>query len=271
MAFPCLWSLVLAWPSRAQGVGFWELAAFFSVFTTGAFVLRSAGCIWNDILDRRIDAQVQRTRGRPLACGEIGIAQALCMLFALLLVGFGLLFLLPFWSAVLAALSLPLVALYPTAKRWSSMPQVMLGLTFNWGALVGWTSMTGTLDGTAFLLYAGCFFWTLGYDTLYACQDRGDDIRLGIGSLARFEEVANVWGIGAFYVVALGFLAAAGWLGGDGWLFWPTFAIACMLLVQQLRGFRLEDVADIGRRFRFSSWFGWTMLVAFAMRAELPN
>ena len=151
-------------------------------FAVGAFLMRAAGCAWNDILDRDIDAKVARTAARPVASGQIGVKQALLFAALCSLVSFGILVTMPRTAIALGAGSLLLVAAYPLMKRITWWPQAWLGLTFNWGALLGYAAVTGYVALPSALLYASGFFWTLGYDTIYAIQDMEDDALAGVKS-----------------------------------------------------------------------------------------
>ncbi|MBV9571100.1 MAG: 4-hydroxybenzoate octaprenyltransferase [Alphaproteobacteria bacterium] len=195
----------------------WLLLVLFAI---GSVAMRGAGCTYNDIVDRHIDARVARTRGRPIPSGAVTVAQA--WKFAGAQCGIGLLILLylNWYSVALGGLSLVLIALYPFMKRITWWPQAWLGLTFNWGALLGFAALTGRSLDIDLVLYGGCFFWTLGYDTIYALQDVEDDALAGIKSTARlFGSQARTW-IFLFYVLALGLLAAAA-----GFAFHATAAV----------------------------------------------
>src|SRR6201999_1122350 len=152
------------------------------LFAVGALVMRGAGCTYNDIVDRDIDAQVARTRGRPIPAGTVTMRQAWLFLIAQLAAGLAVLVQLKLFAIELGVASLVLVAIYPFMKRITWWPQLFLGLAFSWGALVGWTSQTGMLGLPAMLLYAGCILWVIGYDTIYALQDVEDDALIGVKS-----------------------------------------------------------------------------------------
>ncbi|HEX2591466.1 MAG TPA: 4-hydroxybenzoate octaprenyltransferase, partial [Rhizomicrobium sp.] len=183
--WPCVFGLVLG--AVVAGRPFVELRDWWYVvlFGVGAIVMRGAGCTYNDIIDRDIDAQVARTRGRPIPSGAVTAKQAAMFLVAQLVVGFLILISLNWFAVALGAASLLLVAAYPFMKRITWWPQAWLGLTFNWGALLGFAAVTGNVDFADVVLYAGCFFWTLGYDTIYAHQDKEDDALIGVKSTAR--------------------------------------------------------------------------------------
>jgi 4-hydroxybenzoate polyprenyltransferase len=207
---PCVFGLALG--AAAQNRGFGSTSGDFvllALFGAGAIVMRGAGCTYNDIVDRDIDASVARTRGRPIPSGAIGVTGAWIFLGLECAVGLLILLQLNHFSILLGAGSLVLVALYPFMKRITWWPQAWLGITFNWGALLGFAAQIAHLALPAFLLYAGCFFWTLGYDTIYAHQDKEDDALIGVRSTARlFGERSQSW-IDAFYALALICMVAA--------------------------------------------------------------
>ncbi len=235
--WPCAWGVALAGGTQL----WWHML----LMLIGATVMRAAGCVWNDILDQKLDAVVERTKNRPLAAGILRTRHAL--VFMALLCSIGLIILLQFnhFTAILGISSLALVALYPLAKRVTNYPQIVLGLTFNWGALMGWAATYGTLNTHALWLYAAGVFWTLGYDTIYALQDSRDDAIAGIGSTARaFGAYAQQW-IATFYgtsVVCLllssphhvaaysGIAAFAAHLGWQVWRLTPNNTSNCLIL-----------------------------------------
>lgn len=209
LLLPCWWSLALA--SLADGRAFpnpWYLF----LFAVGAFVMRAAGCAYNDIIDRDFDAQVARTKSRPIPSGQVSPRQALAFVVALGFSGLAVLVQFNTYTIWLAIASLALVMIYPFMKRFTNWPQFVLGLAFNWGALVGWSSQLGELALPALALYLGSIAWTIGYDTIYAHQDKEDDLMLGLKSTAlHFGPLTARWVVG-FYaaaVLAWGIAAAA--------------------------------------------------------------
>ncbi|MBK8439528.1 MAG: 4-hydroxybenzoate octaprenyltransferase [Rhodobacter sp.] len=203
---PCLWAVTLA--ANAGGFRPWDLWLAISC-GAGAFLMRGAGCTWNDVTDRKIDASVARTRSRPLPSGQVTVRQALVWMVLQALVA-ALILLSYNWLAIgLGAGSLALVAIYPFAKRFTWWPQVFLGLAFNWGALLAWAAHAGSLPAGAFVLYAAGIAWTLYYDTIYALQDREDDALIGVKSTARlFGDNSGQW-LAGFLVATVILLAAA--------------------------------------------------------------
>lgn len=200
---PCVFGLVLGAAAQNRGFGSLRDIELLGLFAVGAVVMRGAGCTYNDIVDRDIDAMVARTRGRPIPSGAVSLRGAWLFTALQCAAGLAVLLQLNLFSIALGAGSLVLVALYPFMKRITWWPQAWLGLTFNWGALLGFAAQTAHLALPALLLYAGCFFWTLGYDTIYAHQDREDDALIGVKSTARlFGQNSPGW-IDSFYALAL--------------------------------------------------------------------
>ncbi|HYD36036.1 MAG TPA: 4-hydroxybenzoate octaprenyltransferase [Allosphingosinicella sp.] len=202
--WPCAWSVALA------GMGP-DGAVLILWFALGAWAMRSAGCVWNDIVDRDLDSKVERTRLRPLASGRASLAGAWALLAALGLVGLIVLLQLGRVAQIAALASLAPVALYPFMKRITWWPQAWLGLVFSWGALVGWPAVRGEMSATAFLLWAGSVFWVIGYDTIYALQDREDDALVGVRSSALALGRHARTGIAICYAIALMLWATALW------------------------------------------------------------
>ncbi|HWE06847.1 MAG TPA: 4-hydroxybenzoate octaprenyltransferase [Rhizomicrobium sp.] len=208
---PCVFGLATGATLQHRGFGIADDLALLALFGLGAIVMRGAGCTYNDIIDRDIDAKVARTRGRPIPSGAVSVRAASIFLALQCAAGLVILLQLNAFSIALGAGSLVLIALYPFMKRVTWWPQAWLGLTFNWGALLGFSAETGSLALPAWLLYAGCFFWTLGYDTIYAHQDAEDDALVGVQSTARlFGERSGPW-IAAFYACAIACIGAAMW------------------------------------------------------------
>lgn len=260
LLFPCWWSLLLT--PRPLG---WETLGFAALFAVGAIVMRGAGCTINDILDRDFDAQVERTRGRPIPSGQVTVGRAAGFLVLQLLVG--LVVLLQFnWTTVfLGVASLLLVFTYPLMKRITWWPQAFLGLAFNWGALMGWAAVMGELDWPAVALYVAGIAWTLGYDTIYAHQDKEDDARIGVKSTALRLGDASKIGLYVFYTVAFVGLTTAGRLAGLGMWFALTVGLVCMHLAWQVGTWRPDDQNDCLEKFKSNVWVGWLTVFAVAV------
>lgn len=265
LLWPCLWSLALAMP--ADDACFWY---YVGVFFFGSLMMRSAGCVWNDIVDRKLDAKVARTALRPIPAGEVTVWGAFGFAVLLSLLGLLLLLQLPPFAIMIGIASLLPVALYPFAKRVTWWPQVALGLTFNWGALMGWAAARGSLEAAPLVLYAGCLFWTLGYDTIYAHMDRADDTATGIKSTARRLGSASGRYIAVFYALFLLGLALAGWRAGMGWPWFAGIALVALhLFGYQLRKLDIDDPARCLALFRSNSALGPILFLAAIMAQAL--
>ncbi len=212
LLLPCWQSSALA-SVRAGAPPHWRDLALFLI---GAIAMRGAGSTYNDIIDRKLDAGVERTRRRPLPSGRVSVAAAAALLLAQCLVGLAVLLSLNRFSIALGFSSLALVAVYPFMKRVTSWPQAVLGAAFAWGALMGWAAAFGSLAAAPALLYAGAIFWTIGYDTIYALQDVEDDAIMGIGSTARFFGSSVRTGVGCLYAASVISVAAAVIAAGAG-------------------------------------------------------
>jgi 4-hydroxybenzoate polyprenyltransferase len=263
LLFPCWWGMALA-PGPAE-LG--TLALYAVLFAAGALVMRGAGCTFNDLVDRDLDARVARTADRPIASGQVSVARAVLFLFAQLALGLAILLAFNWFVVGLAAASLALVFTYPFMKRVTWWPQAFLGFTFNWGALLGWAAVHGGLDPAPLALYAGGIAWTLGYDTIYAHQDKEGDALVGIHSTARlFAERSRPW-IAGFYAVAAALFGLAGTLAGLGWPYYLFLALAAAQLAWQAAKVDLDDPADCLAKFKSNRLFGWLMLGGMALAA----
>ena len=232
LLFPCWWGQTLAELSIGRAYPKpWYLALFFA----GAFLMRGAGCTYNDIVDRDYDAGVARTAARPIPSGQISVAEARMFLAVLCLAGLVILLQFNVFTIVLGAASLALVAIYPFMKRLTYWPQLVLGLTFEWGALVGWAAVTGSLALAPIVLYAGCVLWTIGYDTIYAHQDKDDDALIGVKSTARLLGAkSRDWVLG-FYAAAFCLILTAVLAEGASLFVVPLLAVAGAHLLWQVR------------------------------------
>jgi 4-hydroxybenzoate polyprenyltransferase len=251
--FPGWWGIALAsdrWPDPV----------LLLLFAIGAVTMRGAGCTLNDIADRHYDGQVARTRFRPLPSGAVSVRQATAFLLLQLAIGAGILFSLNRTTILIGCAVLGLIGTYPFMKRITYWPQVFLGLNFNWGALIGWTAVTGALAWPALLLYLGGIFWTVGYDTIYAHQDKEDDIRIGVKSSAlALGSHTRPW-LFAFFAVALLLWAAAGHAAALGAMFWVGLAAAACQLAWQAARVATDDPADCLAKFRSNRVVGWLLL-----------
>ena len=249
LLWPGLWSIALA----ADGLPDIRLLA---LFTAGALVMRSAGCVYNDIVDRNFDARVARTRDRPIASGAISIKSALCFLTLLLISGLAILLQFNLFTILIGISSLALVFTYPLLKRVTYWPQAFLGLTFNWGALLGWAAVEGELTWPAGLLYAGGIAWTLGYDTIYAHQDKKDDALIGVKSSAlALGDKTRPW-LWVFYSLALTAFAAAGVLAETSWPFYTGLTATALIFIWQSTRVKIDNPANCLRMFKLNFWVG---------------
>lgn len=261
LLIPCWWGTALATAS-VLGPDPVRSLQYALLFAIGSLVMRGAGCTWNDILDRDFDARVARTATRPIPSGAISVTQAVVFLAAQMLVGLAVLvFFNPFTIAV-AISSLLLVALYPLMKRITYWPQAFLGVTFNWGALVGWAAVTESLALPALLLYAAGIAWTLGYDTIYAHQDKEDDALIGVKSTAlKFGTKTRPW-LWFFYALTVILLVAAFWAADLRWTAYPFLAYAAFQLARQAATVDLDDPADCLAKFKSNRYAGLLVLAA---------
>lgn len=236
-------------------------------FFIGAALMRAAGCAYNDIVDRDFDAKVSRTAGRPIPSGQITVKQAWAFVVGGCLISLAILLAMPPLAIALGVGSLALVAAYPFMKRITWWPQAWLGLTFNWGALLGFAAVTGGLAWPALLLYAAGIFWTLGYDTIYAIQDLEDDALAGVKSSVRRLGESTPKAVLAFYVIAFVLALGAAWAGGLGPLFLPPAALFGLHLSRQAAQVRLEDPAGALALFKSNSLAGLALFVALVAGA----
>src|SRR5499426_2998613 len=215
LLMPCWWSVGLAGMRSGHFPSLWHIILFF----IGAFAMRGAGCTWNDLVDRNLDGLVERTRSRPIPSKQVTIAQATAFMIAQ--ASAGLLVLIQFnrFTVITGIASLLVVAIYPFMKRITYWPQIFLGLAFSWGALMGWPAEFGRLDWPTLVLYAGSICWVIGYDTIYAHQDREDDLLIGIKSTALLFRERTKPVLVLFYALAVLFIALAGWSAGAGLVF----------------------------------------------------
>ncbi|KGF67666.1 4-hydroxybenzoate polyprenyltransferase [Hoeflea sp. BAL378] len=273
LMWPCFWSAALAAnvassPANVDTVWypaltFWHLV----LFMTGAIAMRGAGCTWNDLVDHKIDAKVARTRSRPLPSRRISRGAATTFLVIQALAG--LLVLLQFngFTILLGLASLGVVVIYPFAKRFTDWPQFFLGLAFSWGALMGWAAIFAELAWPPVLLYAGAIAWTIGYDTIYAHQDKEDDALVGVRSTARlFGAHTKLWLV-LFYGLFAALALAAFWLTSVAWPAYAGLAIAVALLGWQIRVIDIDDADQCLKLFKANSRVG--LIVFLGLVASL--
>jgi 4-hydroxybenzoate polyprenyltransferase len=266
LLMPCWWSAALA-SGIAHDLS--RLPLWIALFFIGAFVMRGAGCTWNDITDRDLDAKVERTQSRPIPAGQISVRQALVFMVAQALIG--LLVLLQFnWFAIATGIaSLVIVAIYPFMKRITWWPQTVLGLAFSWGALMGFAIAFARLDATAFLLYAGSIFWVIGYDTIYAHQDIEDDALIGIKSTARLFGARTHRALVILYGIAVVLIGAALLSAGSHIAAWIGLAIFAGHLGWQIHRLDISDTALCKRVFYSNRDAGLLLFVGLMADAVL--
>jgi 4-hydroxybenzoate polyprenyltransferase len=263
LLWPCLWGLALAAPAHLPQ---WPAMLWYAaLFAIGSAAMRGAGCTWNDMTDRDIDAKVARTAGRPLAAGTVSMKAALAFLAVQGLIG--LIVLLQFnpYTVALGIASLLPVAVYPFMKRITDWPQAVLGLAFNWGALVGWSALTGGLSAAPLALYLGAALWTVGYDTIYAHQDADDDAIAGVRSTALKFGPRSKRLIAACYLGAILAWAAAIFLAGLGALAYLGLAVTALHLGGQVIRVRTDDPASCLAVFRSNRETGAIVFAALAL------
>ncbi|XP_044488348.1 4-hydroxybenzoate polyprenyltransferase, mitochondrial-like isoform X2 [Mangifera indica] len=244
LAWPCMWSITMA-----AAPGHLPDLKMLTLFGCGSLLLRGAGCTVNDLIDRDIDTKVERTKLRPVASGLLTPLEGLCFLGFQLLLGLGILLQLNNYSRILGASSLLLVFSYPLMKRFTFWPQAYLGLTFNWGALLGWAAVKGSLDpAVVFPMYISGVFWTLVYDTIYAHQDKDDDLKVGVKSTAlRFGDSTKKW-ISGFGIACVSGLALSGFNADIGWPYYAFLVAASGHLGWQIWTVDLSSRADCNRK-----------------------
>ncbi len=258
LLFPCWWSQTLAEVSGGKPYpNLWHLA----LFAIGAAAMRAAGCAYNDFVDRDIDRRVQRTVNRPISAGQISPAAALVYTALCAFAGLAVLLQFNTFTVWLAIASLAIVAFYPFAKRITRYPQVVLGLAFNWGALVGWAAEKGSMGWPAVALYAGSVFWTVGYDTIYAHQDKEDDALLGLGSTALTFGDNTVSFVGALYGLAVVFWLIAGALAGAHLIYFLAVTMVFLQMSWQVATLNADDSANCLRRFRSNRDVGFAIFL----------
>jgi 4-hydroxybenzoate polyprenyltransferase len=266
LLLPCWWSAALAAVAAgAAGPNPWHLV----LFAVGTVAMRGAGCTWNDIVDRDIDARVERTRSRPLPSGQVSLAAAATFLVLQALVGLAVLLQFNGFAIATGIASLAIVAIYPFMKRITWWPQIVLGLAFSWGAPMGWAAAFGRLDWPALVLYAGSIAWVIGYDTIYAHQDREDDALVGLKSTARLFGERTKPMLAAFFSAAVVLIGIAGLGAGAGIVFAIGLAGFAAHLAWQVRRLDIGDPALCLRLFKSNRDAGLILFAGLVLDAAL--
>jgi 4-hydroxybenzoate polyprenyltransferase len=268
LLIPCWWSAALA-AAVAHRVG--QLPLMLLLFLVGAFAMRGAGCTWNDITDRDLDAMVERTRSRPIPAGQVSVPQALAFLVVQALIGLAVLMQFNRFAMATGIASLVIVAIYPFMKRITWWPQIVLGLAFSWGALMGFAVMLGRIDGTALWLYAGSIAWVIGYDTIYAHQDAEDDALIGIKSTARLFGRRTRPLLLLFYGAAVASIALSFTLAGTHFAAWLGLAAFAVHLGWQIWRLDIADPALCLRLFKSNRDAGLLLFAGLLIDATLGN
>lgn len=267
LLWPCWWSSALATDALGAWPNLWHLA----LFLVGAVAMRGAGCTYNDIVDRDLDAEVARTRSRPIPSGQVTVRQARIFLVAQALVGLLVLLQFNWFTVALGVLSLLTIAIYPFLKRITYWPQLGLGIAFSWGALMGWAAIFGRLDLAPVLLYLGAVLWTIGYDTIYAHQDKEDDALIGVRSTARLFGERTKPMLTLFYAGATVLFTAAFVSAGAGIAAYLGLTLGALHLLWQVRTLDISDPDNCLRLFRSNRDYGGIVFVGLvadsAMRA----
>jgi 4-hydroxybenzoate polyprenyltransferase len=266
LLMPCWWSAALA-ASVARDIS--HLPLDIALFFLGAFAMRGAGCTWNDITDRDLDAKVERTRSRPIPAGQISVAQAMVFLIAQALIGLAVLLQFNRFAVATGVASLVVVAIYPFMKRITWWPQIVLGLAFSWGALMGFAVTFARIDATALVLYAGSIAWVIGYDTIYAHQDAEDDALIGVKSTARLFGERTHQALMLFYGLAVVLIGAALALAGAHLAAWIGLVAFAAHLVWQIGRLRIDDAALCSRVFRSNRDAGLLLFAGLLMDAVM--
>ncbi len=263
LLMPCWWSVGLTGMRAGHFPSLWHIVLFF----IGAFAMRGAGCTWNDLVDRDLDTKVERTRSRPIPSKQVTVAQATIFMLAQALVGLLVLIQFNRFTVMTGIASLVVVAAYPFMKRITYWPQIVLGLAFSWGALMGWPAAFGRLDWPALVLYAGSISWVIGYDTIYAHQDREDDALIGIKSTALLFGQNTAPMLAAFYAGAVVLIGLAGLLAGGRFIFVLGLIVFAAHLAWQVVCLDVNDPAYCLKQFKSNRDAGLILFAAMLIEA----
>jgi len=265
LLMPCWWSVGLAGMQVGRLPSLWHIVLFF----IGAFAMRGAGCTWNDLVDRDLDGRVERTRSRPIPSGQVTVAQAVAFMLAQALVGLAVLLQFNRFTVLCGLASLLVVAIYPFMKRITYWPQIVLGLAFSWGALMGWPAAFARLDWAPLVLFAGSVSWVIGYDTIYAHQDREDDLLIGIKSTALLFQENTRPMLAWFYAGAVALIGLAGWLAGGRLIFLLGLAAFAAHLAWQVTQLDIDDAAHCLKLFKSNRDAALILFAAMLLQAAV--
>jgi 4-hydroxybenzoate polyprenyltransferase len=268
LLWPCWWSTALAADAAGRP---WPNLWHLFLFLIGAVAMRGAGCTYNDIVDRDIDEKVARTRSRPIPSGQVTVSRARIFLVVQALVGLVVLLQFNRFAILLGVASLLTIAIYPFLKRLTDWPQIGLGLAFSWGALMGWAAVFGRLDWAPVLLYAGAVLWTIGYDTIYAHQDREDDALVGVRSTARLFGARTRPLLALFYAGATILFGGAMFFVGTGIVAYVALAIGAAHLGWQVATLDIDDPDRCLRLFKSNRDYGWILFAGLVVDAALKS
>jgi len=268
LLWPCWWSSALAMNFVEAPL---PAVPHLVLFLVGAIVMRGAGCTYNDIVDRKIDAEVARTRSRPIPSGQVGVVGALIFMVVQALIGLAVLLQFNPFTILLGIASLATIAIYPFLKRFTNWPQIGLGLSFSWGALMGWSALFGDLDPAPIVLYLGCIFWVIGYDTIYALQDKEDDTLAGVRSTARLFGRRATRLVAISYICATLLFAAAFYLAEVEIVAFVGLALGAAHLAWQIRTLDVGNPDRCLRLFRSNRDFGWILFAGIVIDGALTG
>ncbi len=265
LLMPCWWSVGLTGLAMDRSPSGWHIV----LFLIGAFAMRGAGCTWNDLVDRDLDGKVERTRSRPIPSGQVTTKQAAVFMVAQALIGLAVLLQFNRFTILTGLASLAVVAIYPFMKRITYWPQIFLGLAFSWGALMGWPAAFGRLDWAPVILYAGSICWVIAYDTIYAHQDREDDMMIGIKSTALLFGANTKRALAIFYSAAVVLITIACLMAGAGWITLVGLALFAVHLAWQVKRIDIDDPALCLRLFRSNREAGLILFAALLIDAAV--
>ena len=258
LMFPTFWALIMASEGKVD-------IQLLILFAFGSFIMRSAGCIINDIIDKKIDSNIVRTKNRPLASGSLNNADALILLIIFLSIGLSILLSLNTNCIILGIAVFPLIIIYPFMKRLIYFPQLILAITFNFGTLIAWTAVAGYIDKKSLILYFSCVFWTLAYDTIYALQDKIDDEKFGIKSLAIYLGKNNKYWIIFFYLCFISGIIYLGITINLNFIFFFLIILFTLKIIFEVIKLDLYQPKNCTRNFQLNSWYGFFITISLCL------